>query len=95
MSISSRVPGLNSMTKESAAAWFSSLADLGLMYHPEDDPADIVRTVGGLPVFSSEEASELRDSMKRLTAAIGHTAVIAAAYKPFMLAAGHDPAILD
>lgn len=94
MSEMNRLPSLKFPTIDGAAHWFEGLAQAGLIFHPDDDPADVVY-VNGAPCFTSEEVVDLRGSLARLDAAIGHAAVIDAAYRPFMLAAGHAPEVLD
>lgn len=45
---------------EEAKRWIEDLMGLGLMFHFEDDPFDIVIGISGVALFSDEEAVEVR-----------------------------------
>jgi hypothetical protein len=59
-----------------------------LLFHPEDDPAEIVRISNGERLFSDGEATELRFLLSELEEDLGHDKLIEAAYPIFMNAFG-------
>lgn len=84
----SRIPKLHDITFDSALLWFSELHCSGLLFHPEDDPADIITLANGQPTFSDGEVQELRFLLDKLDEALGHDQMIEAAYPIFMNAFG-------
>lgn len=86
MQIQSRIPKLNEVTFDGAFMWFSQLQKQDLLFHPEDDPVDIVKITDGSPTFTSLEVSELYFLINELENGIGHEQVIKAAYPVFMSA---------
>lgn len=88
MQTQSRIPKLNEVTSDGALQWFSEMQCQNLLFHPEDDPAEIVRISDGTRTFSSQEVIELRFLLEELEAGIGHDKVIEAAYPVFMNACG-------
>ena len=88
MSTTSRIPKPTEFSFDGARQWFTALQSADLLFHPEDDPADIVRIIDGSRTFADEEADEIRDQMAELEAAIGHEAVIEAACPVFMAPLG-------
>ncbi|HET7832482.1 MAG TPA: hypothetical protein VFK88_05905 [Gallionella sp.] len=89
MHTQSRIPKLRDTTFDGALIWFSELQTSNLLFHPEDDPADIIRISNGEQLFSEEEVQELRAMMNKLEQTIGHEKVIEAAYPVFMKAFGN------
>lgn len=90
MHTQSRIPKLHDTTFDGALMWFSEMQCSELLFHPEDDPADIVRISNGKRLFSDEEVQELRFVMTELERAVGHEKVIEAAYPIFMKAFGNQ-----
>jgi len=88
MHTQSRIPKLHNATFDGALMWFSELQCGNLLFHPEDDPADIIRISNGEQFFSDQEVRELRFVMAELERAVGHEKVIEAAYPIFMRAFG-------
>ena len=88
MQTQSRIPKLLDTTFDSALMWFSELQCNNLLFHPEDDPAEIVHISNGERLFSDGEVSELRFLLNELEEGIGHDKVIEAAYPIFMNACG-------
>lgn len=88
MQTQSRIPKLNEVTFDGALQWFSEMQCQNLLFHPEDDPAEIVRISDGTRTFSSQEVMELSFVLKELEAGIGHDKMIEAAYPIFMNAGG-------
>lgn len=90
MQINSRIPQPAGMTPEDACGWFAAMRDAGLLFHPEDDPADIVRIESGEPLFTDTEVEELRAILERFLAVLGE-GVCEAGYPVFMGVLRLDP----
>ncbi len=85
---SSRLPTLTDTTVAGASAWFAALRERGFLFHPEDDPADIICLTTGAALFSKREVAELSMSLAKLDTAIGQANIIDAACPVFMGALG-------
>lgn len=88
MQTKSRIPKLHDATFDGALLWFSEMQCSNLLFHPEDDPAEIIRISNGELLFSDGEVNELRFLLNELEDGIGHEKVIEAAYPIFMNACG-------
>lgn len=88
MHAQSRIPKLHDTTFDSALLWFSEMQCDGLLFHPEDDPADIIGIADGERTFSDTEVQELRFLLDELDENLGHDRMIEAAYPIFMNAFG-------
>lgn len=88
MHAQSRIPKLRNTTFDSALLWFSELQCEGLLFHPEDDPAEIIRFADDKRMFSDAEVQELRFLLDELDESLGHDRMIEAAYPIFMNAVG-------
>ncbi|MES2407642.1 MAG: hypothetical protein V4528_10000 [Pseudomonadota bacterium] len=88
MHTQSRIPMLRDATFDGALLWFSEMQCSNLLFHPEDDPADIIRISSGERLFSEGEVKEVRFLLNELEEGIGHEKVIEAAYPIFMNACG-------
>ena len=88
MNTHSRIPKLNDTTFDGALLWFSELQCSKLLFHPEDDPADIICIRNGERTFSDSEVKELRFLLNELEEDLGHEKLIEAAYPIFMTACG-------
>lgn len=90
MHTQSRIPKLHDTTFDGALLWFSEMQCSKLLFHPEDDPADIIRISSGERMFSNSEVNELRSVLNELEEKIGHEKVIEAAYPIVMKAFGNQ-----
>lgn len=90
MQTQSRIPNLNAVSFDGALLWFSEMQCQNLLFHPEDDPAEIVRISDGTKTFSKQEVMEIRFFLGELETGIGHEKVIEAAYPIFMNACGNQ-----
>lgn len=88
METKSRIPVLREVSFDGALMWFSEMQCQKLLFHPEEDPAEIFRIVDGVPTFSAREVTQLRSLLAELETSIGHEQVIEAAYPVFMKACG-------
>jgi len=90
MQTQSRIPKLHDTSFDGALLWFSEMQCSDLLFHPEDDPADIIRISSGERLFSDGEVTELRFVLNELEERMGHDKVIEAAYPIFMNAFGNQ-----
>jgi len=90
MNTQSRIPKLHDTTFDGALLWFSEMQCSRLLFHPEDDPADIICIPNGERAFSDVEVEELRFLLNELEEGLGHDKVIGAAYPIFMTACGQQ-----
>jgi len=88
MNAQSRIPKLHDTTFDAALLWFSEMQCSKLLFHPEDDPADIINNSDRKRTFSDVEVTELRFLLNELEESLGHEKVIGAAYPIFMNACG-------
>lgn len=88
MKTESRIPKLSEVSFDGALMWFSEMKCRELLFHPEDDPSDIIRIADGVRVFSDDEVLELRFLVDEMEAGLGHEKMIEAAYPLFMSACG-------
>ncbi|MDA8328581.1 MAG: hypothetical protein M0Z83_06385 [Betaproteobacteria bacterium] len=84
----SRIPKLYDTTFDGALLWFSQMECSNLLFHPEDDPANIIRISSDERLFSDGEVIELNFLLNELEQEIGHEKLIEAAYPVFMNACG-------
>lgn len=84
----SRIPQLTEVSFDGALMWFSELHCEKLLFHPEDDPASIINVIDGTRSFTNEEVKELRSTIGKLQARLGHEQMVEAAYPIFMNAYG-------
>ncbi|MDV7211281.1 hypothetical protein [Azotobacter beijerinckii] len=87
MQIISRIPQPFGTTFGDARDWFIAMRDANLLFHLEDDPADIVHIGSGERLFTDAEVVELRAILDRFLAARGER-VCEAGYPVFMEALG-------
>jgi hypothetical protein len=87
MNTQSRIPKLNSSSFDGALMWFAEMQTKGLMFHPDDDPAEMLRVCDWQRMFSDPEVSEVRFVMNELFTNLGDE-VYAAAYPIVMNAYG-------
>lgn len=90
MHTQSRIPKLHDTTFDGALLWFSEMQCSKLLFHPEDDPADICNISNGQKTFSDSEVAEVRFLLNELEEKLGHETVIKAAYPIFMNAFGNQ-----
>ncbi len=90
MHTQSRIPKLHDTTFDGALMWFSEMQCSELLFHPEDDPADIIRISNGERMFTNAEVEELHFLLNELEAGLGHEKLVEAAYPIFMNAFGNQ-----
>lgn len=86
----SRIPQLAGSSKEDARIWFLSMREVGLLFDPNDDAADMVHKDTGERFFTPEEAVEANEIVDRLSASLGEE-LDEIVYPIYMEALGMDP----
>lgn len=87
MHIETRIPVLQGLTFDHALMWFSELNQRGILFHPDDDPAQIVTISTGMRTFSDVEISQARSIVASLFQELGDV-VYEAAYPVFQNSLG-------
>ena len=82
-----RIPAYDPVNPDGMAIWFAEMSARGLLFHPEDDPAEIVSIKDGARTFTDDEAGEVRRIIGSMFAEHGDCA-ISACYPVFMRACG-------
>lgn len=83
----SRIPAYDAKNPDGMLIWFAEMAKRDLLFHPDDEPADIVSTSDGTRLFSAAEAAELRNLLENMFANHGDS-VHEAAHPVYMHALG-------
>lgn len=79
----SRIPGFANKSVDGMTRWFSEMSLRGLLFHPEDRPADIVDIATSKPFFTRNECEELKTILDDMFERFGD-GVCEAAYPVFM-----------
>lgn len=79
----SRIPACKDYTFDGMLYWFAEMSENNLLFHPDDDPANIVRIADNAKLFSRSEVLNVREILKRMFAENGDD-VYEAAYPIFM-----------
>ena len=61
-----RIPRLKDTSEESAQGWFNKMAILGLLFHPDDAPEEIINIDNRKGLFSEKECKELEHIIETL-----------------------------
>ncbi len=88
MEMKSRIPAVREISFDGALMWFSEMQCQKLLFHPEEDPADIIGIADNTPLFSTREVEEIRFLIGEMDRELGHDKLIEAAYPVFMKAFG-------
>lgn len=83
----SRIPAYESGNADGMQMWFAEMSVRGLLFHPEEDPGQIIRTGTWERTFTDAEADQLRGILGSMFAEHGDE-TINACYPIFMRAAG-------
>jgi hypothetical protein len=78
-----RIPACADFSFDGMLFWFAELSKQKLLFHPDDDPADIVSIADGTATFSNEEVEKLREILDGMFTLNGDK-VYDAAYPIFM-----------
>ena len=69
----SRIPKLKDHTFSAAQEWFTAMQKADLLFHPDDDPQDIVLIATNKPIFSTAEVTAVREIMGQLFESFGNS----------------------
>ena len=83
MKNASRIPACQNYTFDGMLYWFAEMSVNDLLFHPDDDPADIVLIADNTPIFDKKEVRQLRKILDRMFVENGLD-VYEAAYPVFM-----------
>ena len=83
MKNASRIPACQNYTFDGMLYWFAEMSVNDLLFHPDDDPADIVLIADNTPTFDKKEVRQLRKILDRMFVENGLD-VYEAAYPVFM-----------
>ncbi|MGH8557786.1 MAG: hypothetical protein ACRESZ_10060 [Methylococcales bacterium] len=83
----SRIPDYLDNSFDEMLMWFAEMSVRELLFHPEDDPQDIIRIDNGEALFTDTECQHLRTIMNSMFERFGD-GVCDAAYPVFMKAMG-------
>lgn len=83
MAIINRIPACADFTFDGMLCWFAELSRQELLFHPDDDPAEIISIVSGTKAFSNTEVQKLRKLLDKMFTLNGDR-VYEAAYPVFM-----------
>lgn len=61
-----RIPTFVDKTHEGMARWFAEMAQRNLIFHPEDEPANIIAIKTGQPVFAPDECKAITETLKEM-----------------------------
>lgn len=83
----SRIPAYDSASSDGMLTWFAEMSARGLLFHPEEDPAAILRIDTWERAFTDAEADQVRGILANMFAEHGDD-TISACYPVFMRAVG-------
>ena len=83
MKNASRIPVCKNYTFDGMLYWFAEMSANDLLFHPDDDPANIVRIADNVPTFDENEVRQVRKIIDQMFAKNG-VDIYEAAYPIFM-----------
>lgn len=82
-----RIPAYDSANPDGMQIWFAEMSARGLLFHPEEDPAEIIRIGTWERSFTDSEADQIRGILGSMLAEHGDE-TISTCYPIFMRATG-------
>jgi hypothetical protein len=82
-----RIPAYDSANPDGMQIWFAEMSARGLLFHPEEDPAEIIRIDTWERSFTDDEADRIRGILGSMFTEHGDD-TISACYPIFMRAVG-------
>jgi len=67
----SRIPQWTDRNFDGMLAWFAEMSIRGLLFHPDDDPSEIISVANNTKIFSDLEVSEVRATIDEMFALQG------------------------
>jgi hypothetical protein len=86
-----RIPDVKNNSAEAMSLWFAEMAANDLIYHPENEAADLVDIENGKPFFTQCEAKKAQSIMDGFYSRFKYERVMKVCYPHFMKAAGFQP----
>ena len=83
MNVANRIPACKEFTFDGMLNWFAEMSDKELLFHPDEDPAEMIRIADNSPLFNEKEVRQLRRTINRMFVENGDE-VYEAAYPIFM-----------
>lgn len=83
----SQIPDSTAKSVNGMSNWFDTMATRGLLFHPENEPSDVVSTTTGERLFNADECAKLDGNMAEMFGRFGDR-VCETAYPIFMRTAG-------
>jgi hypothetical protein len=83
--VSSRIPSYKENGFDGMLQWFSEMSNLGFLFHPDDEPENIVYISSGVQLFSNAECKIINEIYRSMFSKFGDD-VYEAAYPIFMKA---------
>jgi hypothetical protein len=71
MKKSKRIPTWNDVSLSGVALWFKAMLRANLLYHPDDDPKDVIALRTGRRLFNRAEAIKLRQITEEMFSTYG------------------------
>jgi hypothetical protein len=59
-----RIPTLSDSTLTAAHTWLTQMHEGGLLFHPDNNPSDLVQITDGSPTFTPQECKEASQALK-------------------------------
>ena len=83
MTVVNRVPDCADFSFDGMLYWFAELSSKNLLFHPDEDPADLISTDDERQLFSDKEVQRLKKILNKMQRLNGDK-VYDAAYPAFM-----------
>lgn len=88
----SRVPDFSDISLDGLSVWFGEMSARNLIFHPENEPREVVDIADGARTFDDVECAKLQRIMDAMYKHFGEQ-VLEAAYPNFMKKAGFTRAL--
>jgi hypothetical protein len=59
-----RIPTLSNSSRAAAREWLTQMHDSELLFHPDNNPSDLVQIADGSPTFTPQECEEASQALK-------------------------------
>jgi hypothetical protein len=59
-----RIPALTNNSRTAARKWFTQMHRSELLFHPDNNPYELVQIADGSPTFTSQECEEASQALK-------------------------------
>jgi hypothetical protein len=59
-----RIPSLTNNSRTAASKWFTEMHKGGLLFHPDNNPNELVQIGDGSPTFTPQECEEATQALK-------------------------------